>query len=242
MRITLLGHSTLLLETSGGNLLTDPFFSPRSVAGILVDTPAMTPAEAAEAADAVLVTHAHPDHCDPGFFRMLPACVPVLVPAGFRWPHGILRPAGTHELPPRASRRVAGACVHAVPARHMGACCGFVVEADDRIVYVAGDTYHGRFMEGIANRFRLDLAALPLRTVRVAPVMDPAQLDRAVTDLHPDAVLLLHRGIRMASGPGGWLGSALNLADSTAVAVEVLTTGHPGMRVLAPEAGGLIEV
>jgi L-ascorbate metabolism protein UlaG (beta-lactamase superfamily) len=63
MRVTSLGHSCLLVEAAGGRVLLDPgAFSP-DVPGRLAEL------LDGEPLGAVVITHAHPDHCDPAAVR-----------------------------------------------------------------------------------------------------------------------------------------------------------------------------
>src|SRR5437588_12207401 len=80
MKITYIGHATLLLEIGGATLLTDPNFDPKlgrilprvSAPGIALDKlPAL---------DAILLTHAHADHLSFDSLERLPRTVPLLAP------------------------------------------------------------------------------------------------------------------------------------------------------------------
>jgi L-ascorbate metabolism protein UlaG (beta-lactamase superfamily) len=66
LRVTWLGHSTLLLELDGVRILTDPVWgqraSPASFAGPRRFQPAPVPISALPPLDAVLVSHDHYDH------------------------------------------------------------------------------------------------------------------------------------------------------------------------------------
>lgn len=55
MKITFLGHASLLIETEEKTLLVDPFISANEKAKGIVDVAALQP-------DYILVTHAHQDH------------------------------------------------------------------------------------------------------------------------------------------------------------------------------------
>ena len=84
MQITMIGHSTVLIETAGQKILTDPYFGVRgNPAYMRVAPPGKSRTECA-GADLVLISHNHWDHADREFLRMLGA-VPVLVPNPVKW-------------------------------------------------------------------------------------------------------------------------------------------------------------
>ena len=77
MRITLIGHATVLIQIAGLNILTDPVFSDRaSPVGFAgparVNPPAITP-DRLPPIDVVLLTHNHYDHCDAASIERLVA-------------------------------------------------------------------------------------------------------------------------------------------------------------------------
>ncbi|CAN0261536.1 unnamed protein product, partial [Hapterophycus canaliculatus] len=68
MRVTWIGHATILVQIDGLNILTDPMFSDRASASQLVGPkrfapPAMSVAELPRI-DVVLLSHNHYDHLD----------------------------------------------------------------------------------------------------------------------------------------------------------------------------------
>jgi L-ascorbate metabolism protein UlaG (beta-lactamase superfamily) len=83
-----------------------------------------------------------------------------------------------------------------VPASHIAVTIGFVLEAETKQVYFAGDTYYGRFMKEIGDRFQIDAALIPVTTYRLPMTMGEHGAVRATQVLSPKAVIPIHLGIR----------------------------------------------
>jgi L-ascorbate metabolism protein UlaG (beta-lactamase superfamily) len=87
LRVTWLGHSTVLVELDGVRVLTDPMWSERASPSRWVGPARFhappVPIEALPRLDAVVVSHEHYDHLDEGSIRALAARgVPFHVPLG----------------------------------------------------------------------------------------------------------------------------------------------------------------
>jgi L-ascorbate metabolism protein UlaG (beta-lactamase superfamily) len=87
LRVTWLGHSTVLVELDGARVLTDPMWSERASPSRWVGPARFhappVPIEALPRLDAVVVSHEHYDHLDEGSIRALAARgVPFHVPLG----------------------------------------------------------------------------------------------------------------------------------------------------------------
>jgi len=195
VRITMVGHSTLLLEGAGTRLVTDPWFGTfGNLAYARLRAPAFRREELCDF-DGVLVSHGHWDHTDRKFLRGLDRSIPVLGPSGTS---AMMRVKGARNFQPmRAweSREVGAAVVTAVPALHLARTIGFVVQLDGVCAYFAGDTYRRPFMAEIGRRFRIDVALLPVATFRIPMTMGDRGAAAAVNDLGPPTVIPIHLGI-----------------------------------------------
>ncbi|HEX5581520.1 MAG TPA: MBL fold metallo-hydrolase [Gemmatimonadaceae bacterium] len=150
MKITYIGHATLLLELDGRRILTDPNFDP-TLGRFLprVSAPGIA-LEALPKLDALLLTHAHADHLSFRSLARLPRDVPLYAPpAVARW---LERTGYRNAVPiaPGGEATVGGITVRAASARHVGSRYGFdrwrgaanmyLVETPARTIFFAGDT------------------------------------------------------------------------------------------------------
>ncbi len=184
---TWVGHSTVLIQIGGLNVLTDPmwskrasplwFIGPRRLTLPAVDFDALPPI------DVVLQSHNHYDHLDTRTVRRIARRYPDA-----RWyaPLGLtpkLRRWGVRDVVERdwwetAEYRKEGspnasATIGCAPAQHFSArglrdrnktlWCGWTIEVGGRRVYFAGDTgLHPEFGD-IADRYGpFDLVLLPI--------------------------------------------------------------------------------
>jgi len=167
--------------------------------------------EALADVDLVLLSHNHWGHRDDRFFRSLPAATPVLAPARSAW---LTRLHGARSVVGVAfweTRRVGALTVTAVPALHMAATVGFVIQGGERTAYFSGDTYYTRSMEAIGERFRPGVALIPVTTYRIPMTMGERGALKAVRALRPGVVIPIHLGLtprlpwlRTADSPEGF--------------------------------------
>jgi Beta-lactamase superfamily domain len=151
MRVTLVNHSTVLLQQRSSNILTDPIWSERSSPFSWIGPrrrrePGVS-WENLPLIDALLVSHNHYDHMDLPTLRRFATRgnSKFIVPAGAG---RLLRSAkleSVHELDWGESLSLQNFTVHCVPALHFSArglfdrnkslWCGYVIESGNRIVY-----------------------------------------------------------------------------------------------------------
>ena len=179
-RLWWLGHASLMLRISGRYLLIDPVFSRRASPLPFVGPERKTPAPLTIGdlphLDAVLISHNHYDHLDKPTIRQIIATFPAvqfLVPCGLeRW---FIRLGARNvvSLDWWQHHRVAGAEIHAVPARHWSRrslfdknrslWCGWVISHCGFRFWFSGDSGFTRSLLEIPQRLGpFTHAALPV--------------------------------------------------------------------------------
>jgi len=210
---TWIGHSTVLLQMAGLNLITDPVFSQRAFPVQWIGPRRfMDPAialDALPALDLILISHSHYDHLDRSAVQRLAKAHPDaswVVPLGLG---SYIRPWGARqitELDWWQTAQVRGVVVTGTPARHFSArrlgdrnrslWCGFALEAGGRRVWFAGDTaYHPEFGAVGKRLGPFDLVMIPIGAYDPRWFMERVHVDpeeavrvyRDVAEAHPEA-------------------------------------------------------
>lgn len=205
-RITWLGHATVLIESNGTRLLTDPLLRGR-VAHLRRHAPR---APRLDPVDGVLLSHVHHDHLDlPSLREIAQPDTAVVLPAGAG---RLVRSASfgsVHELVAGGSVRVGGLDVQAVEAWHPASrwprfapqldALGFVADG----VWFAGDTDLDERMAAL--RGSVDVALIPIWGW--GPSLGPGHIDpeeaaRAVALVQPEIAIPIHWGTYLPYGLG----------------------------------------
>ena len=201
VRITWIGHSTVLVDLDGVRLLTDPVLRPRIAhlrrIGGTVDTAALA------GVDAVLVSHLHYDHLNMASLRIIGRSVRVVVPAGAA---RMLRRRGFRELVEvdvGDELSVGAVTVRATEAEHPGKrspwgrnapSVGYVVSGSAR-VYFAGDT---DLFDGMSELGPdIDVALMPVAgwgPRLPAGHLDPLGAATALALIRPRVAIPIHWG------------------------------------------------
>jgi L-ascorbate metabolism protein UlaG (beta-lactamase superfamily) len=200
VRVTWIGHATLLVQMAGLTVLTDPIWSerasPLSFVGPRRVMPASHPLEALPPIDLVLISHDHHDHLDPDTLRAIDR----------RDRPRVIVPLGTGALVERAmpNSRVSehdwgervpvgdGLIVRVEPMQHGSGrtpfdqmrrlWASYVLEGDARRVLFVGDSGagDGRLWVDIAARVGpIDLAIVPIGASEPASFMADSHMSPA---------------------------------------------------------------
>jgi L-ascorbate metabolism protein UlaG (beta-lactamase superfamily) len=230
--VTFIGHATVLVRFPHGRLLTDPCFAS-SLYSLRRAQPCALPEGALEGLDLVLLSHRHADHLHRPSLRQLDRAATVVVPAG----EGGADRLGFRrvvELEPGGKVEVAGIEVTAVPVRHRvgllgrGPSTGYVIRGDGLTLFFAGDTGYFEGLAEVGERFRPDVALLPISGYRPRALrrdhLSPLDAVYAFEDLGAQLLMPIHHssfalGYEALSEPLTWLHSlesALKLAGRIA--------------------------
>jgi N-acyl-phosphatidylethanolamine-hydrolysing phospholipase D len=215
--ITWIGHATVLLQSGGVNVLTDPHFGPDT--GKLY--PRLEPPGVAirdlPPIDVVVISHNHRDHLDDESVRALRDRfgdrVTFVVPLGLKSWFGARKITNVTELDwwqATEVRTSSGATAHVtmVPAQHWSQrggndrnrtlWGGYVLDAGGHRFYFAGDTGYPAAFAEIGKRFpNIEYALLPIgcyapRWFMHPQHMSPEDAARAFRDLGAQVLLPIH--------------------------------------------------
>ena len=197
LSITWFGHSTFLVGTPGGKrLLFDPWLSGNPACPEALRKP--------PPADAILISHGHFDHVDDAVVCARSSGAPVVATVELCEWLGRRGVASTLPMNKGGALEVAGLRVTMTDARHssgyvedgrmvyLGEAAGFVVRLEDgRHIYYAGDTCLFGDMRLIGDRYKPEIAFLPIGD---RFTMDPVAAAQACEMLGVRQVVPMHWG------------------------------------------------
>ncbi len=176
LTVAWLGHATILINFYGTWLLTDPAL--RSHVGVSVAGMTFGPRRLVQPAlsikelpplDAVLVSHAHMDHCDMGTLKRLPRRTHAIVQRNNQ--DLVRRFQRTTALAWGESVETGGVLIEAIEVNHWGArkltdshrgYGGFLITKNGRALVFGGDTAYTKAFTRLRPRVKIDLAMLPI--------------------------------------------------------------------------------
>lgn len=165
-RIIPIGHSTVLIQLDGLNIITDPIFSNRILYFSKRYTEPGIPFEKLPKIDAIVISHEHYDHFDKATLKKFDKSIPIVVSIGLRSKAAGLGFQDIREIGWWDSTKINSVKITAVPVKHfLSHASSYVIEGT-KTVYFASDTGLNSYFEDIGRKFNIDAALLPMGAYR----------------------------------------------------------------------------
>ena len=253
LRVTWLGHSTMLIDLDGARILVDPVWgeraSPWSSTGPARFYEPPLPLDALPPIDAVIISHDHYDHLDyDTVSKMRDVDTRWLVPLGIaaHLEHWGVSTDRITELDWWDAVEVAGLTLTATPARHFSGrwldrmsttlWAGWALKGPTHAVFYSGDTAMHPQLEDIGERLGpFDLT-----------LMEVGAYDSTWTDVHlgPEQAVMAHQMVRGGVlMPVHWGMFDLGNHSWTEPMERILSAAQrQGVPVLTPRPGASVEL
>lgn len=170
--VTWVGHSTVLVQLDGVNILTDPIWGSHALVHRRITPPAVSWSDLPPI-DAVIISHNHYDHLDKYTVKKLGNGTRFFVPKGMKKWFSRIGISNVVELDWWEQAEYKGIKFCSVPTQHWCArglldrdrvlWSGWVAAGGSRQFYYSGDTGYFEGFKEIGKRFpEIDLAILPI--------------------------------------------------------------------------------
>ena len=250
LAVTLVGHSTFLLQLPGVNILTDPVFATRAGPfGLLgpkrIRPPALRLGQLPRI-DVVLLSHCHYDHLDLAALRWLsrqhrPAIVTTLGNGAWLGSRGIAQVTALDWW--QSHHPAPGVEAICTPAQHFAARTpwdrnrtlwgGFMLRTAGGLVFFAGDTGWGPHFAEINTRLGPPaLALLPVGAYEPRWFMEPVHMN-------PDEAVRAHRALGARQSVGMHYGTFQLTDEAIDEPAQALATARTAQGVPPADFGTL---
>ncbi len=200
IRITDIGHSTMLIELAGVKILTDPWFTDPTMGVVIHAHGIGMRLEELPDLDLILISHGHFDHCDLKALSMLDKSTAVIVSDDKTAAR--IRKLGYSDvavLDPWETRLASGVSVTALPGSHPTVERTYVMALGGSSIYFGGDTRSIEDFGEIGEKFDLRVALLPINGFSLPlagkAVMDPVDAAEAAIRLKARTAISTHYNI-----------------------------------------------
>lgn len=213
--ITYIGHATVLVHLDNLNIITDPilsgyigFYAKRYVEpGIKF--------EQLPTIDVILISHEHNDHLDYSTLKRFPKNIPVIISKGLGETIRKLGFNDVRELSCWESTKIKNVRITDTPAKHILSKSSSYIIKGSKTVFFAGDTGLFDGFKEIGQKFKIDVAVLPIgdyhprfwfipgfKKMTRERHMAPSDIPDAIEMLKAKMVIPIHWGTFKISGTG----------------------------------------
>ncbi len=223
--VTFVNHATVLVQTQGINILTDPMWSERASPFSFIgprryQAPGITFRDLPPI-DVVIISHNHYDHMDVPTLRRIidewhPRIYVPLANASYLTDRGI---EGVEDLDWWQVKQITSTVsISSVAAQHFSSrgitdrnktlWGGYIIDTPNGQIYIAGDTGYGPFVQEIKKRYtNIRLGFIPIGAFKPEWFMGPVHVS-------PDEAIQIQQELRIDTVIGMHFGT-FHLADDT---------------------------
>lgn len=191
MKIQLLGNCTILLTSKNSQILLDPYFNNWGNLFYKRTDNVSTCYKDIKHLDAILLSHDHFDHMDIRFLSKFKNKCEIYSP---RW---ALKSLIFRSKPVcKGDKFIVGDfSITVVQANHICPAVGYIIKSEDLTLYFSGDTYYGRFMKNISEKYVINIAILPVTRYFPPMTMGERGALLCLKDLNPQFFIPMHQDI-----------------------------------------------
>ena len=165
-RIVSIGHSTVLIQLDGLNIITDPIFSTHILGFTKRHIEPGIPFKKLPKINAIIISHEHDDHFDKATLKKFDKNIPIVIPEGLK--HDVMKLGfkDIRGLKWWEKTEIGGLRITAAPAKHFLSHIISCVIEGTKTVYFAGDAGLSDYFGEIGKKFNIDVAMLPMGAYR----------------------------------------------------------------------------
>lgn len=165
-RIISIGHSTVLIQLDGLNIITDPVFSTHILGFTKRHIEPGIPFKKLPKINAIIISHEHDDHLDKATLKKFDKNIPIIIPEGLKHEIAKLGFKDIRGLKWWKKTEIDGLKITAAPAKHFLSHIISCVIEGSKTVYFAGDAGLSDYFKEIGKKFNIDVAMIPMGAYR----------------------------------------------------------------------------